>query len=194
MVPEVEEALRLHDLGLNVMVGSLSDPDTWSRARVKGAALVASTTNDFTNTNIAQEEGNGVNFTNYWVFDIQPDDAFGSISANFTVASPVLNFQGGLYLDGGSTCASAPAAPTACATVALGAQIGSTQTGNNWEIVRSSLAPGRYIIRIDGTTPDVGASAYSGQLAFRAVPEPTTLALLGLGLLGVGARARGRAN
>ena len=53
VVPELEEALRLHDLGLNVMVGELDDPETWERARVKHAALVVSTGSDVTNTNVA---------------------------------------------------------------------------------------------------------------------------------------------
>jgi Trk K+ transport system NAD-binding subunit len=53
LVPEVEDALRLHDLGLNVMVGDLDDPETWNSARVGEAALVASTASDVTNTNVA---------------------------------------------------------------------------------------------------------------------------------------------
>lgn len=53
MVPEVEDALRLHDLGVNVVVGHLDDPEAWVAARVDAAALVASTTTDFTNTNVA---------------------------------------------------------------------------------------------------------------------------------------------
>jgi len=145
----------------------------------------------FNNTNIAIEEGVNTDFTNYWVFDLA-DDARGSISANFTTAASVLNFQGGLYAGTGSTCGSAPAAPSGCSTVVLGAQIGTTQTGNNWEILISSLTPGRYVIRVDGRTPNRPPSAYSGQLAFRPIPEPTTLALLGIGLLGFGMRTRGR--
>ncbi len=53
IVPEVDDALRLHDQGLNVMVGEPDDPDTWSRARVEWASLVAATGTDVTNTNIA---------------------------------------------------------------------------------------------------------------------------------------------
>ena len=53
VVPEVEDALRLHDLGLNVVVGDLDDPQTWAGARVEAAALVASTASDVTNTNVA---------------------------------------------------------------------------------------------------------------------------------------------
>jgi voltage-gated potassium channel len=53
LVPEVDEALRLHDLGLNTVVGDLDDPEAWRRVGVERAALVASTSNDFANTNVA---------------------------------------------------------------------------------------------------------------------------------------------
>ena len=53
MVPELEEALRLHDQGLNVVVGNLDDPEAWRRSRVEQAALVATTDNDVTNTHVA---------------------------------------------------------------------------------------------------------------------------------------------
>jgi Trk K+ transport system NAD-binding subunit len=53
LVPEVEDALRLHDLGLKVVVGELDDPEMWRRARVDTAALVASTASDVANTNVA---------------------------------------------------------------------------------------------------------------------------------------------
>lgn len=51
--PDVEEALRLQDLGLNVVVGEFDDPETWRRVRVEQAAMVASTVNDVTNTSVA---------------------------------------------------------------------------------------------------------------------------------------------
>lgn len=53
VVPEVEEALRLHDLGVNVAVGELDDPETWKRMRVEAAALVVSTASDIRNTSVA---------------------------------------------------------------------------------------------------------------------------------------------
>ncbi len=53
VVADVDEALRLHDLGLNVVVGDLDDPETWTRVRVQEAALVASTGSDVTNVNVA---------------------------------------------------------------------------------------------------------------------------------------------
>jgi Trk K+ transport system NAD-binding subunit len=53
VVPDLDEALRLHDLGLNVMIGDLGDPQTWIQARVESAAMVASTADDVRNTNVA---------------------------------------------------------------------------------------------------------------------------------------------
>jgi len=53
VIPEVEDALRLHDLGLNVVVGNLDDPDTWTSVRAEKAALLATTASDATNTNVA---------------------------------------------------------------------------------------------------------------------------------------------
>jgi Trk K+ transport system NAD-binding subunit len=53
LTPELDDALRLHDLGVNTVVGDLDDPDSWKRLRVETAALVASTTSDITNTSVA---------------------------------------------------------------------------------------------------------------------------------------------
>ncbi|MDX1611855.1 MAG: NAD-binding protein, partial [Candidatus Thermoplasmatota archaeon] len=53
VVADVEEALRLHDMGINVLLGDLDDPETWRRACVDTAALVATTSTDVRNTNVA---------------------------------------------------------------------------------------------------------------------------------------------
>ncbi|HEY5645692.1 MAG TPA: ion channel, partial [Pseudomonadales bacterium] len=53
VVSELDDALRLHDLGLSVLVGNLDDPDTWVRARVGTAAVVTSTASDVMNTAVA---------------------------------------------------------------------------------------------------------------------------------------------
>ena len=53
LVPELSQALQLHDLGLNVIVGDLDDPETYRRIHVGKAALVATTQNDVVNTNVA---------------------------------------------------------------------------------------------------------------------------------------------
>ena len=53
LVSQVEEALRLHDLGYQVMRGDLDSPQTYLRAHADRARLVATTANDMLNTNIA---------------------------------------------------------------------------------------------------------------------------------------------
>ena len=53
IVPEVTDALALHDQGVTVMVGALDDPETYRAARAYQAALVATTRTDISNTNIA---------------------------------------------------------------------------------------------------------------------------------------------
>lgn len=53
VIPDLTEALQLHDQGYRVMLGELDDPQTYTRARVEQAALVATTRNDTTNTNVA---------------------------------------------------------------------------------------------------------------------------------------------
>jgi Trk K+ transport system NAD-binding subunit len=53
LVPDISEALKLHDIGLNVIVGDLDDPETYSKIRVGEAALLATTHTDVVNTNVA---------------------------------------------------------------------------------------------------------------------------------------------
>ncbi|UCG15663.1 MAG: potassium channel protein [Phycisphaerales bacterium] len=52
LVQELDEALRLHDLGVNVVVGHLDDPGTYLRTRADRAALVATTASDTINTSV----------------------------------------------------------------------------------------------------------------------------------------------
>lgn len=53
LVGDLNEALRLHDEGFDVMVGDLDDRDTYVRARAAQAALVFTSQRDTTNTNVA---------------------------------------------------------------------------------------------------------------------------------------------
>ncbi|MEM9657791.1 MAG: NAD-binding protein [Planctomycetota bacterium] len=53
LVPEVSQALKLHDMGFNAVVGDLDDPETYRRLQIDQAALVASTQSDVVNTNVA---------------------------------------------------------------------------------------------------------------------------------------------
>jgi voltage-gated potassium channel len=53
LAPDVTEALRLHDLGVDVMVGERDDPETYRRLRLTEADLLATTGTDMENTNVA---------------------------------------------------------------------------------------------------------------------------------------------
>jgi len=141
----------------------------------------------FQHSDVGQEAGADTAFEDFWVFDLNPGGN-GSISADFTAFTNIFDFAGELYADGGSTCAGSD-----CSNIVLGALLESETDINGdrrWEILTSSLAAGRYIIRVTGTTNTNLTSAYTGQLAF--IPEPGTLALLGFGLLGMGLSARRR--
>ena len=51
LIPNVDEALRLYDLGLNVVVGDLDQAETFERVRAAQAAMVVLTARNATNTN-----------------------------------------------------------------------------------------------------------------------------------------------
>jgi len=53
VVKDLPEALRLHDLGINVVLGEPDLPETYKRLNIGQAALVAATNTDILNTNIA---------------------------------------------------------------------------------------------------------------------------------------------
>lgn len=53
LVPEIDEALRLYDLGYQVMLGDLDDPETYRRAHVERAVMVAASASDQVNANVA---------------------------------------------------------------------------------------------------------------------------------------------
>ena len=52
ILQDAEEVIRLSDSGINSMLGELNDPQTWIRARVEQAALVATTRDDIANTSV----------------------------------------------------------------------------------------------------------------------------------------------
>ncbi|MFH1581726.1 MAG: NAD-binding protein [Pseudomonadota bacterium] len=52
LVPELQDALRLSDMDVKVVVGELDDPETYHKIRVKTAAMVVTTHSDAVNTNV----------------------------------------------------------------------------------------------------------------------------------------------
>lgn len=53
IVPELKEALELHDLGVRVALGDLDDPQTYERLRAPDAAMLMTAQSDALNTNIS---------------------------------------------------------------------------------------------------------------------------------------------
>ncbi len=53
LVSAFDDASRLHDLGFHVVFGPLNQFSTYSSARAESAALIAATSDDVTNTNVA---------------------------------------------------------------------------------------------------------------------------------------------
>jgi len=53
LIGEIEEALRLHDLGYRVIRGDLDNPETYRLIGADRARLIATTANDMVNTNVA---------------------------------------------------------------------------------------------------------------------------------------------
>ena len=138
----------------------------------------------FGHTDLGPDAGANTAFVDYWVFDVDPAGSV-SISADFTMLTGIADFAAQLFADGGSTCASSD-----CSNVVTGALIASDASVGNerrWEMIVDDLPAGRYVIQVTGTTNNRATSTYTGQLAFSTIPipGPGTLALLGLGLLGM---------
>jgi hypothetical protein len=146
----------------------------------------------FNHTGIQGDVGQNTAFTDFFVFDLNPG-GMGSISADFTLTTGIRNFVGRLWTAAeGTNCGAG--APSACTAIVPGTLlVTATESNRRWEIIASGLEAGRYIIHVTGETRPSGNSSYSGQLSF-TVPEPGTLALLGLGLAGLGLSRRRKAN
>lgn len=52
LVADLQQALNLHEMNLNVVVGEVDDPETYNRLRIHDAAMVVVMNDDVTSTNI----------------------------------------------------------------------------------------------------------------------------------------------
>ena len=53
LIPNLSDALRLHDSGFKVVMGDLDNPDVYRKLQVENAAMVATTASDPVNTHVA---------------------------------------------------------------------------------------------------------------------------------------------
>jgi hypothetical protein len=137
----------------------------------------------FSHTGVVPPNKPAGHFVDFWVFDVTPN-VVASMSATFTLLSPIFGFFGELYEDDGSVC------PTfSCTSVSLGDRLARVVAGNADgftidEGLLGFLPEGRYILRIGGTANALNEGAYTGSLAVFgfAVQEAGTLSLFLLAL------------
>jgi len=144
-------------------------------------------------------------FTNYWLFQIDPS-GMAAVDSTFIPNANVTGFNVRLFFVSAFSCISPLSTPStsggACSSFTYN-PADVLATGENVTVGSSRisaisflpLASGMYMFEITGTA---GASiaadnGYSGNLTTtRRVPEPATLALLAVGLMGAGFAARRR--
>ena len=146
-------------------------------------------------------------FNDFWIFDLFPVGGTAQVNANFIpLATAFSSFRVRLFEATGTVCSNGMGSSSGglltgyCPTVVPGALLGtSVAAGSNADLFPVNLlSAGRYMFVVDGFANYLGnngngsprTAEYSGQLRIDVMPEPTTLALAGLALVGIAVSAR----
>lgn len=141
-----------------------------------------------------------ISFDDAFFFDISPAGRV-ELQGSFTPSSNISNFTASLWTVQSSVCTDVTnpntqtAQPGTCSGVTYGVQLAPINTvlGFFLNLPFTDVAVGRYAIRVSGNASQNGiTNGYSFNLTTTNIPEPATLALVGLGLVGAGVAARRR--
>ena len=156
-----------------------------------------STNGDISFVNSGSTANTSGMFTHTYVFNFAPIGSAGS-NMVFLPTTEIGSFTLGLYNATASGC-SALTSPTlgngtgGCSTFALGSLIAAGTTGSFVTNLNfTAIPPGTYAVVVTGVVSNSAPanSGYSGQISTQNVPEPGSLALAGLAMVGAALAAR----